>query len=409
MRVRSFLVSCFVVSLGCSASGDKDGDNLADRDDGGGIKLGDSGGTGGFGDIDPNNLDPNKDNDGDGYMFADDCNDADPTVNPGAYDVSGDNVDNDCNGTVDDAEQCDDGLPLESTDGMQYAKALGLCRVAKAGATGKEKTWGVVSAKITTTDETKTPFKHQFGIQEKWGNIIKPRGGSRLAVLSSGAARMPGQPGYFKPLNGPSFPAFTNTGNKTVPPPGWPKNTNGCPPPSGDDATKAMDSVVLKMVIRVPTNAKSFTFDFDFYTSEYIQWACTTFNDSYVAILKGKAPLDPKNLGNISFDTEGNPINVNSKFFQVCTPGASAGGKIRYDCPLGRGELAGTGYEGGDVAQHGATSWLQTRASVVPGEEIEIAFMIWNTSDPNLQSAIVLDNWKWLADGTTAPITDRPK
>src|SRR5205085_9037553 len=162
----------------------------------------------------------------------------------------------------------------------------------------------------------------------------------------------------------------------------------------------------------VPTNAKTFTFDFDFYTSEYIEFSCSPFNDTYVAILNSKAPLDPKFAGNISFDTKGNPINVNSDFFQVCTPGTSSypgGGKITYSCPLGRGELAGTGYEGGDSKQHGATSWLQTRANVIPGEEIEISFMIWNTSDHILQSAIVLDNWKWSAEGTTAPITDRPK
>src|SRR4051812_13698394 len=35
-------------------------------------------------------IDPDKDNDGDGYVFKDDCNDKDPLVNPGAYDVLGD-------------------------------------------------------------------------------------------------------------------------------------------------------------------------------------------------------------------------------------------------------------------------------------------------------------------------------
>ena len=56
-----------------------------------------------------------------------------------------------------------------------------------------------------------------------------------------------------------------------------------------------------------------------------------------------------------------------------------------------------------------APSWLQTKANVSPGEEIEISFMIWNTSDHILQSTILLDNWKWSAEGTTAPVTDRPK
>ncbi|MFH1426539.1 MAG: putative metal-binding motif-containing protein [Candidatus Kerfeldbacteria bacterium] len=38
------------------------------------------------------------DQDGDGYMVMNDCDDADPDVHPGADEVLGDNVDNDCDG-----------------------------------------------------------------------------------------------------------------------------------------------------------------------------------------------------------------------------------------------------------------------------------------------------------------------
>jgi hypothetical protein len=259
----------------------------------------------------------------------------------------------------------------------------------------------VISAKLTTTDETALPAARQFGIHPNWGSVVKPRGGKNMVVLSTGSARLPGQSQYMKPLD---HLLVSNTPNANTPPPGWPRNTTDCPAPSGKTAN---DSVVLKLKVRVPTNAKSFTFDFNFYTSEYIEYSCSEYNDTYVAILKSKVPLDAKFGGNISFDTKGQPINVNSDFFQVCTPGSA--GPLTYTCPLGRGELAGTGYEGGDSAQHGATSWLQTKASVAPGEEIEISFMIWNTSDHILQSAILLDNWKWSAEGTTAPVTDRPK
>jgi hypothetical protein len=80
-----------------------------------------------------------------------------------------------------------------------------------------------------------------------------------------------------------------------------------------------------------------------------------------------------------------------------------------YTCPLGRGELAGTGFEG-DGDQDGATSWLETKAGVVPGETITIQFVIWNTGDHILQSTVLLDNFKWDATPTTGgPSTDRPK
>jgi hypothetical protein len=388
---------------GCTAQVDKN-TNLGGSDSGpggldpttetGGLDPGTLGETGPIGP-----LDPAADNDGDGYLYADDCNDRDKLVNPGAFDVVGDGVDNDCDGTVDNAPgACDTSLAMTSTVGMDFAKALGLCQTTDAAATGKNKRWGVVSAKLMTTDGKGTPMAKQYGIHPTWGSVVKPHEGHSMAVLSTGSARMPGQAGYMKPLN-----LFTDaTTNANTPPAGWPKNSTGCPNPTTKTAN---DSVVLQLQIRVPTNAKSFTYDFDFFTSEYIDYVCSEFNDSYVAILKSGAPLDASHAGNISFDSKGSPINVNSGFFEVCTPGSNNGHS--FACGLGTAELAGTGYSG-DGAQDGATSWLRTTANVLPGETITVQFMIWNTGDHVLQSAIVLDNFQWSAAGTTAPVTDRP-
>ncbi len=48
------------------------------------------------------------DGDGDGYNEYGDCDDDDPLVNPGATEVCGNNVDDDCDGAIDEAD-CDDG------------------------------------------------------------------------------------------------------------------------------------------------------------------------------------------------------------------------------------------------------------------------------------------------------------
>lgn len=400
------------VLVGCSASNDKGGptdftpggsDSGKPGADGGGIVPGDDGGFNidGGGETHPP-LDPTKDNDGDGYLYADDCNDADPLVNPGAFDVLGDGVDNDCNGKVDDKPKCDTGLTLNDPNALHFAQALGMCNQTTDGATGKAKIWGVISATLKTVDGAVDALPRQYGIEPGWGTKILPKEGINMAVLSTGSARMPGQPDYMKPLQ--LTPGDKNTGHENTPPPGWPKNSPGCPDPT---IKTANDSVGLQLKIRVPTNAKGFSYDFDFYTSEYIDFVCTEFNDTYIALLQTKAPLDPKNLGNISFDKTGGPVNVNSGFFEVCTPGTSGSGKS-FACPLGTSELAGTGFEG-DGAQDGATSWLETKAPVVPGETITLQFVVWNTGDHILQTTVLLDNFLWDAAPSTAPSTDRPK
>ena len=58
------------------------------------------------------------DGDGDGAVAADDCDDADPAVSPGANDICQDSVDQDCDG-VDRA--CEDRR-LEDADAMLFAE-----------------------------------------------------------------------------------------------------------------------------------------------------------------------------------------------------------------------------------------------------------------------------------------------
>jgi hypothetical protein len=55
-------------------------------------------------------LDPNVDNDGDGYTYNQgDCDDTNPNVHPGAKEICTDGIDNDCNGYTDGQEPDKDG------------------------------------------------------------------------------------------------------------------------------------------------------------------------------------------------------------------------------------------------------------------------------------------------------------
>jgi hypothetical protein len=42
------------------------------------------------------------DADGDGYLWCDECDDGSATVHPGAQEICGNGIDDDCNGFVDD-------------------------------------------------------------------------------------------------------------------------------------------------------------------------------------------------------------------------------------------------------------------------------------------------------------------
>lgn len=344
------------------------------------------------------------DEDGDGYPKAIDCNDKDPMINPGAFDVPGDGVDNDCSGTADDEPtNCDGTVAMGVTDAMKLAKVLGLCRATTPAATGKDRTWGVISGSLTTIGGSPTVLARQTTVRSSWGSVIGAREGTRMFVMSTGAAYLPGEVGYMKPLD---LLLTSNTTNEDALPAGWPRNTALCPKPT---STTGNDSVALKLKIRAPTNAKAFSFEFDQFFSEYIDYSCSPYNDGFAVFLASKLPLDPKFAGSIVATSTGDPLNVNSAFVEVCTAGTSKNLKVTYTCPKGRGELAGTGYDDGSSdKQHASTSWLSTSAPISPGEEFEITFAIWNSGDHMLQSAVLLDRWRWSTALKSGPETARP-
>ncbi len=46
----------------------------------------------------------------------------------------------------------------------------------------------------------------------------------------------------------------------------------------------------------------------------------------------------------------------------------------------------------------GGTVWLTTTAPVVPGEVMQIEFMVFDVSDQILDSLTILDNFQWSID-----------
>lgn len=347
------------------------------------------------------------DHDGDGYSNTQgDCRDCDPGVNPGAYDFPANGQDEDCSGTVDDqVTTCDTPLAYDSSNADDHARAIELCQFTDAAATGANKKWGVIngSAKLVRADGTTATGKPlQYGILPNWGTTVAvdpvfnkpinaPRAGAKMAVYSSGTARDAFDTGWINP-NGQSGSYNSNT--FATPPTGFPKNAAGCP-----NGTAAYDSSGLVMQIRVPTNAQSFQYNFSFLSTEYPEWVCTSYNDSFIAVLDSNHPLNLANAGapnyrNISFDAANNPISVNVGFFSI--PGGPYATSNK---------LTGTGFDGtcnnygnfglGNGICGGGTDWLQTTAPVLGGETIKVLFNIWDTGDHVWDSTVLIDNWRW--------------
>jgi hypothetical protein len=300
---------------------------------------------------------------------------------------------------------CDQGLDIADLDPMTVLKAVDLCKLS----TGP-KDWGVVSAEWVLADGSAPAaanlenFHLGHGILPRFGANVKRRAGANMFALSSGSARNPEDPGYhdvsgFDKLYEGNHPA------------GFPKESPACP---GTTTGEPHDPTGVEVKIRVPSNARGFSFDFNFFTFEWPGYICQEFNDFFVAILSPtpKGQLD----GNVSFDSQGNPVSVNNAFLEVCgcegnPPNACTAGGKSFSCALGDTDLIGTGF-GFDTGKgdHGSTGWLQTTAPVEPGKDISLRWAVYDSGDGSLDTTTLIDNWKWLATpGITVGTNPVPK
>jgi hypothetical protein len=332
-----------------------------------------------WGDCNDNNPFLNLDDaDGDGVTSCDgDCDDNDATAYPGAFEDTADGVDNDCDGQVDEAVVCD--CPATG----DFAEAIDAC----SGVLGVN-TWGDVN---------------QYQIIDAYGPALSPRNGCRAIGLHSGNMYEPvaqmGEWLHQNPTVEWDFTGYTAS--------------CGNPPPPGNDSK--YDLTWVDIAMQVPQGVNSFSVDFYFASSEYIEWVCTAFNDTFEMYLESSA-LNPADFpdhdgdgipeGNIAFDGNGLPITVNNNYFVVTDcqtmynlPGFSGQGYT--------GIVNGTACSGpsGNTTEAGATGWLTTTAPVTPGETIKLKFSIWDEGDGIYDSVVFIDNFQWHAAPQTDPDT----
>jgi hypothetical protein len=375
------------------------------------------------------------DQDGDGWSTCDgDCCDDEiigcidaGLVNPGAFEIAGNEVDDDCDGTIDEATpSCDSGLASDSSSPMDYAEALDLCQTTEEDAPLPERTWGVISAELTLADGDATPLPVQRSIRPSFGDGIVPSGGESLVVLSSGRAAASDQ-------TSPTFAAFEqgqNLGTSVLAPADWllangNKFPESCPNQEPSLGIDANDSAMLKLRVRVPTNARSFSTRIFFFTAEYAEWVCSDYNDFFVTLLDSAGEGNPsdKNIAVYDDGQELWPVGLNillvaPGLFSVCQSGyvgCQAGlQNVWHECAAGPELLAGTGFDLPDAGEScndgafpvgGGTGWLEMSGNVEPGEIMDIRFALWDSGGHLFDALVLLDDWRWSLDAASPGVS----
>lgn len=341
------------------------------------------------------------DEDGDGFSVCDgDCCDSaadgcdDPElVNPGAYDFA-DGVDNDCDGLTDNPPECSATQKWSGANARQLANAMGVC--TPAGPAG----WGLVEATLAQSHGAGTPGAAQRAVALEFGSTVQPVSSSAMAILSTGTAAGLGDPGYEE-----NFQA----GTSSTGPADYLAAHGGSLPDVADCSVGSPpsihDSVMLRLTLRAPVNARGLQVDYRYFSLEYPTWLCTQFNDFFLMLVDSTASGLPAD-GNIARDPVGNPITVNSDVITTCQPTSCtdtcSGERSCVDqicegdrgaCPHGDGALAAVNE---NLDEAGATSWLRSTTPVVGGETLTVEFHIWDTGDEIMESWVLLDSLRWL-------------
>jgi hypothetical protein len=315
------------------------------------------------------------DDDGDGWSEDDgDCDDSDASLNPGSMEDGGtgtgmgNGIDDDCDGLIDEGTSsfdddadgyselqgdCDDfnpwvspGMPEDPTNGLdddcdgQIDEMIAGCDCPST--TTLREAMDVCAGFVSASNSGPS-----FAILPSFG-LYQPPNGCQMIALSSGLIGGSVQPGVDL---------------------GWPGS-------SGDTSS-------LVLSLQVPPWSSSFSFSFNFMSAEYPEYVGLIWNDFFYANLNSSTFN-----GNISFDSTGTAIQINSAFFSVVSSSS----------------LWGTGFENGVGA---GTGWLTTTAPVVGGETITLEFVIGDISDGYYDSTVLIDNFAWGVDNLTVPETQQ--
>ena len=321
-----------------------------------------------------------NDHDGDGYGPEDgDCNDGNPAIGPMAFEIAGNGIDDDCDGTVDETVPPCDGSTLGNKTAADLAAALGLCEPRFLTHAEMK---GPSDVRARDIISTFGPFAHVEG--------------AGMVVFSTGIAGDAKSPQYVRPQTGTILGADNTAINPDFTVPGI--STCGSSQPD-----MVNDYSELSLTLKVPQNANSLSFQFHFFSAEFPEYVCTAYNDEFLVEMSSKK--SGTGFANVSFDAAKNPITINNSFFTICQN--DAGKPQTQHCAKSVDGLHGTGYDDVLLGKPigGSTGWLSTKTPTIPGDEITLRFIVFDEGDHIYDSAVLIDAFTWSTEVILSSVT----
>ncbi|MBN2724748.1 MAG: SUMF1/EgtB/PvdO family nonheme iron enzyme [Deltaproteobacteria bacterium] len=368
-----------------------------------------------------------QDNDGDGFSEADgDCDDDNEFIHPAAVEICNDGVDNNCNGETDGEEgdhdgdgevrcniddttaDCDDNnagrshlnfevmgngidddcdevidedpYDCDCSGSPDRAEAIGLCS-------------GVTSISSYYDSESN-------GVAGSFG-ALSPQYGCNFLGLSTGEV-------WSTSVQGGT--SFNENGN--------PVSVTGCmectvedtqnedwahPGPEGCcEDNMENDPARVRIQLVVPSNARSFSFQFIVLSAEYPEYVHTGFNDTFYAVVHSTALDDVMNVSFAPADLPSDtlqPMTINNGYFEdprvpPVTDITGTGYEVYYNNPNPQPDVIGS-----------STGWLTTTSPCTPGEVLTIDFWIHDELDHIYDTSVIIDNWQWFVNSVDGPVT----
>ena len=301
-----------------------------------------------------------------------DCLDYSALASPGLLELPDNGVDDDCDGLTDDETEADQppdctGIPCQGQSLQAVLCSAELCF-------GPDFLLDVELASPTDSpiDESFSAVAHLGDA----GNDLSPKAGASYLVLSTGKALSTG-------------PHDVVLGGTPV------------PDPFPNFAHDMHDSVELVLTLIAPAGATGFRVDSLFLSAAFEEDIGKAASDKFYVIVNGPLTtggedrvvnhgpcVQPAQYSDTTID--GAPacfIDVNSAFGEACLSPQIT-------------NIAGTGYEcaGGPGTGGGSsTGWLRTVAAIHAEELFTLRLHIHDTQTGGVDSAVLVDNFRWLS------------